>query len=166
MGKQWQTLLSWAPKSLRTVTSAMKLKDTCSWNKRYEQPRQHIKKQRHYFTNKGPSSQSYSFSNSQVWMWELEYNEAERRRIDAFELLLEKTLENPLDSKEIQPVHPRGNQSWIVIGRTDAEAEAPILWPPEKELTHLKRPYCWDRSKAGGDGDDRGWDDWMASPTQ
>ena len=91
---------------------------------------------------------------------------AECRRIDAFELLLEKTLENPLDSKEIQPVHPKGNQSWIFIGRTDAEAEAPILWPPEKELTHLKRPCCWDRSKAGGDGDDRGWDDWMASPTQ
>ena len=88
---------------------------------------------------------------------------AERWRIDAFELVLEKTLESSLDCKEIQPVHPKGNQSWIFIGRTDAEA--PILGPPaKKELTHLKRPWCWERLKVG-EGDDRmrrlGWHHWL-----
>ena len=79
-------------------------------------------------------------------------------------VVLEKTLENPLDCKEIQPVLLKGNQSWIFVGRTDAEAEIPIFWSPD--LTHLKRPWCWGRLKAGWEGDDIGWDDWMASPTQ
>ena len=80
---------------------------------------------------------------------------------------LEKTLESPLDCKEIQSVHPKGNQSWIFIGRTDVEAETPILWPPDnEELTHWKGPRCWERLKLGGEGDNRGWDGWMASPTQ
>ena len=92
---------------------------------------------------------------------------AEHWRIDDFELLLEKTLESPVDCKEIQPVHPKRNQSWIFIGRTDAENETSVLWPPDgEELTHLKRPWCWERLKVGGEGDDRGWDGWMASPTQ
>ena len=93
---------------------------------------------------------------------------AECWRTDAFELWCwEKTLESPLDNKEIQPVHSKGNQSWIFIGRTDAEAETPILQPPNaKELTHLKRPWCWERLKAGGEGDNREWDGWMASLTQ
>ena len=74
--------------------------------------------------------------------------------------------ESPLDCKEIQPVHPKGNQSWIFSGRTDAEAETPILWPPDAKNWLLgKRPWCWERLKAGGEGDDRGWDGWMASPT-
>ena len=79
-------------------------------------------------------------------------------------VVLEKTLESSLDSKEIKPVNPKGNQSWIFIGRTDAEAEAPILWLPE--WTHQKRPWCWERLKAEGEGDSRGWDGWMASPTR
>ena len=82
-------------------------------------------------------------------------------------VVLEKTLETPLDSKEIQPVHPKGNQSWIFIGRTDAEAETPntlATWC--EKLTHLKRPWGWERLKAGGEGDNRGWDGWMASQTQ
>ena len=80
-------------------------------------------------------------------------------------IVLEKTLESPLGFKEIQPVHPKGNQSWILTGRTDAEAETSILWSPDpKELTHWERPWCWERLKAGGEGDDRGWDGWMASP--
>ena len=70
-------------------------------------------------------------------------------------VVLEKTLESPLDCKEIQPVYPKGSQSWLFIGRTDAEAKAPILWPPE-EMTHWKRPWCWERLKAGEEGDDRG----------
>ena len=80
---------------------------------------------------------------------------------------LEKTLESPLDCKESQPVHPTGDQSWVFIGRTDAEPETPnnfAIWC--EELTHWKRPWCWERLRAGGEGDDRGWDGWMTSPTQ
>ena len=97
--------------------------------KSYDQPRQHIKKQRHYFTNKGPTNQSYGFSSSHVWMWELDHKEGWARKNWCFwTVVLEKTLESPLDCKKIQLVHPKGNQSWIFIGRTDAEAETPILW--------------------------------------
>ena len=81
-------------------------------------------------------------------------------------VVLEKTLESPLDYKEIQPVHPEGNQSWIFIGGTDAEAQTSIPWPPDAKNWHLKRPWCWERLKAGGEGDDRGWDGWMASLTR
>ena len=112
---------------MQMVTAAMKLKDTCSLKKSYDQPRQHIKK-RHYFANKGPSSQGYGFSS----MWELDYKESWAPKNWCFwTVVLEKILESPLDSKEIQPVHPKGNQSWIFIGRIDAEAETPILWPPD-----------------------------------
>ena len=81
--------------------------------------------------------------------------------------MLEKTLESPLDHKEIKSVNPKGNQPWIFIGRTDAEAEAPILWPTNtKSWLTGKKPWCWERLRAGGGGDDRGWDDWMMSSTQ
>ena len=100
--------------------------------KSYDQPRHHIKKQRHYFANKGPSSQSYGFPSSYIWMWELDYKESWAPKNRCFwTVVLEKTLESPLDSKEIQPVHPKGNQSWTFIGRTDTEDEAPTLWPPD-----------------------------------
>ena len=83
-------------------------------------------------------------------------------------MVLEKTLESPLDCKEIQPVHPKGNQSWIFIERTDTGIETPILWPLDAKtwLIYLKRPWCWERLKVRGEGDDRGWDGWMASQTQ
>ena len=123
-----------------------------------------LKKQRHYFANKGPSSQGYGFPSGQVWMWELDYKESWVLKSECFWIVLEKTLESSLDYKEIQPVPPNGKQSWIFIGRTDAEAETLILWC--KELTHWKRPQCWERLRAGGEGDDRGWDGWMASLTQ
>ena len=91
-----------------------------------------IKKQRNYFANKGPSSQSYGFASSHVWMWELDYKESWAPKNWCFwTVVLEKTLESPLDCKEIQPVHLKGNKSWIFTGRTDAEAETPILWPPD-----------------------------------
>ena len=100
------------------------------WKKSFDQPRQHIKKQRDYFPNKRPSRQSYGFSSGLVWMWELDYKESWGLKNWCFwTVVLEKTLESPLDCQEIQPVHPKGNQSWIFIGRTDAEAETPILWP-------------------------------------
>ena len=100
------------------------------WKKSYDQHRQHIKKQRHYFANKGLSSQSYGFSSSHVWMWEWDYKESWVSKNWCFwTVVLEKTVESDLDCKEIQPVNPKRNQSWIFIGRTDAEAETPILWP-------------------------------------
>ena len=114
------------------VTAAMKLKDIYSWKKSYNQPRQHIKKQRHDFVNKGPSSQGYGFSNSHVWMWDLDYKESWAPKNWCFwTVVLEKTLESLLDIKEIQPVHHRGNQSLILIGRTSAKAETLIFWPPD-----------------------------------
>ena len=115
------------------VTAAMKFKKTLTpWKKSYDQPRQNIKKQRHYFANKGPSSQGYGFSSSHVWMWELDYKERLALKNWCFwTVVLEKTLESPLDIKEIQPVYPKGNQSWIFTGGIDAEAEAPILWPSD-----------------------------------
>ena len=97
-----------------------------------DQPRQCIKKQRYYFASKGPSSQSYGFSSSHVWMWELDYKESWVPKNWCFWTeVLEKTLESPLGSKEIQPVHPQGDQSWVFIGGTDVEGETPILWPPD-----------------------------------
>ena len=110
----------------------MKLKDT-PWKESYDQPRQHIKKQRHYFADKSPSSQVYGFSSSYVWMWELDYKESWALKNWWFwTVVLERTLESPLNYKEIQPVHPKGNQSWIFIGRTDSEAETPnfghLMW--------------------------------------
>ena len=142
----------------------MKLKDTCTWKKSYDQPRKHIKNKRHYFANKGPSSQSYDFSSSHVWMWELDYKESWVPKNWCFWIVvLEKIPESPLDCKEIQPIHPKGNQSWIFIGRTDAEAETPILWQADAKNWLTRRLWCWERLKVGGEVDDRGWDDWMAS---
>ena len=82
-------------------------------------------------------------------------------------MVLKKTLESPLDCKDLQPVHPKGDQSWVFIGRIDVEAETPIIWPPDcEELTLLIRPWCWERLRAGVEEDDRGWNGWMASLTQ
>ena len=100
----------------------------------------HIKKQRYYFANKGPSSQGYGFSSGHVWMWELDCEESWVLKNWCFwTVVLEKTLESPLDSNEIRPVHPKGNQSWIVIGRSDAKAEAPILWPPDGKSRFIRK---------------------------
>ena len=144
--KQWETLFTFAPKSLRIVTAAMILEDTCSCKKSNDKPRQHIKKQRHYFAYKCLSSQSYGFSSSHVLIWEL-YNEgwAPMNWVSQT-VVLEKTLESPLDSKEIKPVNPKGNKPWIFFGRTDAEAEAPILWLPG-----VKSRLIWKDPDAGKD---------------
>ena len=115
--------------------------------KRYDQLRHHIEKQRHYFANKGPSSQGYGFSCSHVCMWELGYKESWALKTWCFwTMVLAKTLESPLNCKEIHPVHPKGNFSWIFIGRTDAEAEIPILWLPD-----AKNWLNWKDHDAGKD---------------
>ena len=102
------------------------------WMESFEQPRLHIKQLSHYFANKGQPSQGYGFSNGHVWMWELDYKESWVQKNWCFwTVVLEKTLESPLDCKEIHPVYPKGDQSWVFIGRTDVEAETPILWPPD-----------------------------------
>ena len=132
------------------------------WKKSYDQPRQRIEKQIYYFADKGPSSQSYVFSSNHVWIWELDYKGSWVLKSWCFWTeVFENTLESPLDFKEIQPVHSEGDQPWDFFGRNDAKAETPVLWPCE-ELTHWKRLWLG----AGGEGDDRGWDGWMASRTR
>ena len=129
---QWRIFFSWASKSLCVVTAAVKLKQNKQTNKKKKTCSlggTHAKKQRHPFANKGPSSQSYGFSSSHVWMWELDYNEIWVPKNWCFWIVvLEKALESPLHSK-IKPINPKGNQPWIFTGRI--EAEAPILWPPD-----------------------------------
>ena len=112
------------------MTAAMKLKDIWPWKKSYDQIRQDVKKQSHYFANEGPSSKSYGFTSSHVWMWELDYKENWVPKNWCFWTVV-LILDSPLDCKEIKPVNPEGNQSWVLIGRTDAEAETPIFWPPD-----------------------------------
>ena len=142
-------------------------KTLAPWKQSYDQPRQHIKKQRHYFANKSPSSKSYGFSSSHVWMWELNYRENWALKNRCFcTVVLEKTLEGPLDCKEIQPVNLKGNQSSIFNGRTDAKAEAPTLGPP-----NVKNWLIWKDPDAGKDwrwvvkgttADEMvGWDHWL-----
>ena len=117
------------------------------WKESYDQHRQHIKKQRHYFVNKSPSSQSYGFSSSHIWMWELDYKERWVPKNWCFwTVVLEKTLESPLEYKKIQPVHPKGDQSWAFIGRIDVEAETPVLWSPD-----VKSWLIWKDPDAGKD---------------
>ena len=121
------------------------------WKKRYDQPRQHIKKQRHYFANRDLSNQSYGFSSSHVWMWKLDYKESWVTKNWSFWIVvLEETLESPLDCKEIQPVHPKGNQSWIFSGRIDAEAETPVLWPPDAKNWLTGKDWCWEGRRRRG----------------
>ena len=117
------------------------------WKKNYDQPTQHIQKQRHYFAIKCPSSLSYGFSSSHVWMRELDYKEGWSPKNWCFWMVvLEKTLERPLDCKKIQPVHPKGDQSWVFFGRTDVEAETPTLWSSDG-----KNWVIWKYPDAGKD---------------
>ena len=139
--------------------------------KSYDQPRQHIKKQRCYFANKGPSSQSYGCSSSHViWMWKLDHKESwVPKNWCLWTMVLEKTCESPLDSKEIKLVHPKGNQSWIFIGRINAEAEVPILWPPDaKNWLTGKDPDAgkdWRREEKGTTEDEMvGWHHQLDGP--
>ena len=160
--KQWQTFFSWAPKLLQLVTAAMKLKDACSLEEKLWQTRQHIKKQRNNFADKGPYSQSCGFSSSHVWMWEFDHKESWVPKNWCFwAVVLEKILESPLE-----PVNLKGNQSWIFIERIDAEAEAPILWPPDAKWLIREDPDAGKDWRQDENGDDRGSNGWMASPSQ
>ena len=152
--KQWQILLSWAPKSWRTVTAAMKLKDACSLHESYDKFRKHIKKQRHHFADKGSYTQSYDFSSSHVWMWELDHKEDWASKNWCFwTVVLEKTPESPLDSKEIKPVNPRWHQPWILIGilwlidvknwLIGKDPEARKDWRQEEERTTQDEMVRW-----------------------
>ena len=145
-GKQWQTLFSWALKSLTDGDCSHEIKRCLVLGRKDMTNLNSIfKKQRCCFANKGPFRQSYGFSISHVWMWE--FNHKERwalKNLCFWTVMLEKTLESPLDGKVIQLVHPKGNQSWIFIGRTNDYAEAPILWPPDvKNWLVGKDPDGW-----------------------
>ena len=111
------------------------------------------------------SSQGYGFSSGHVWMWELDCEGWAPKNWCFWTVVLEKTLESPLDCKEIQPVHSKGDQSWVFIGRNDAKAETPVLWPPHAKSWLIGRLWCWEGLGVGGEGDNRGWDGWMASRT-
>ena len=162
--KQWETLFWVAQKSLQMVTAAMKLKMLVPWKKSCDQPRQYIKKQRHYFADKGRYSQSYGFSNSQVRMWELDHKEGWALKKCFKPWCWKKTLESPLDCKEIKPVNPKGNQPWIFIGRTDAEA--PILWSPDAKSWLIgKDPHAgkdwWQEEKGTTEDEMVEWHHWL-----
>ena len=171
MGKMWkqcQISFSWTPKSLWIVTAAIKLKDTFSLGEISMTNLDNIlKKQRHNFANKCPSSQCHGFSSSHVWIWELDYKESWVPKNWCFwTVVLEKTFESSLDCKEIQPVHPKGDQSWVFIGRTVAEAETPILWPPDvKSWLIGKDPDAgrdWRQEEKGTTEDEMaGWQHWL-----
>ena len=128
---------------------------------------QHIKKQRHHFDDKGLYSQSYGFSSSHEWIWELDHKESWALKNWCFQIVeLEKSLESPLDCKKIKPVNPKGNKPQIFTGRNDAEAKPPTLWPPDVKSWLIGKDWCWERLRAGEEEGDRGWDGWMASLTQ
>ena len=135
------------------------------WKESYDQPRQHIKKQRHYFVNKGLSSQGYGFSSGHVWMWELDNKEGWALKNWCFwTVVLEKTLESSLECKEIQPVNCKGNQSWIFIGRTDAEGEAPKFGYLMRRTDSLEKTLMLGKTE----GRRRGWQRmrWLDSITE
>ena len=138
------------------------------WIKSYDKPRQCIKKQRHRFAGKGPYSQGHSFSNSHVWIWELDHWEGWVQKSWCFwTVVLEKTLENPLDSKEIKPVNNKGNQLWLFIRRTAAEAEAPIFWPPDVKSQLIGKisdaGKDWRQEEQGATEDETvGWHHWLS----
>ena len=153
----------WGSKITAEGDGSQEIKMLAPWKKSYDKHRQHIKKQRRYFANKGPSSQSYGFSSSHVRTWDLDYKTSWVLKNWCFwAVMLEKTLESPLDCKATKLGNPKGNQSWIFIERTDAEAETPILWPPDAKSRLIgKDPDAerdWGQEKKGTTKDEMiGW---------
>ena len=153
--KQWQTLFSWAPKSLWMVTAAMKLKRHLLLGRTATSNLDSILKSRDTTLPTQVHLVKATVFPVVMYACELDYKERWALKNWCFRtVVLAKTLKSPLDCKEIQPVHPKRNQFWIFIGRTDADAETPILWPPDVK----NWPWCWERLRAGGKGDDGGWD--------
>ena len=153
------------PKSQMQALGQIKMR-LAPWKKSNDKPRQHIKKHRHYFAKKGPYNQSYGFSSSHVWMWELDHKESWALKNWCFwTVVVEKILESPLVCKEIQLVHPKGNQSWIFIGRNDAEADATILWPSDvKNWLIGKDPTArkdWRQEEGTTEVEMVGWHHWL-----
>ena len=150
---------------ITTVTAAIKLKDSCFLEGKLWKPRQEIKSKDITFAHKDLYSQSYSFSGSHVWMWELDHKEGWVPKNWCFWIVLENALESSLDCKEMKPVNPKGNQSWIFVGRT--EAEAPVLWPPDAESWLIgKDPDAWkdwgQEEKAVTENKMIGWHHWLS----
>ena len=149
------------------------IKDTYSLKKSYDKPRQHIKKQRRYCANRSLSNQSYGFSSSRVWMWKFDHKEG--WVLKNWCLSCGVGEDSPLDCKEIKPVNPKRNQSWIFDWKDwcwswnsntlATWCKEPTHWKSESFPVSWVFPWCWERLKAGGEGDDKGWDGWMASPT-
>ena len=168
MGKQWkqcQTFVFLASKITADVDCSHEIKRHLLLGRKVMNL-DSIFKSRHYFANKGPSSQGYGFSSGYVWMWELDCEESWALKNWCFwTVVLEKTLESPLDWKEIQPVPSKGDQSWVFFGRTDAEAETPVLWPPVENWLIWKDPDAWKDWRWDEKGT-TGLDGWMASPTR
>ena len=134
----------------------MKSEDNFSPQESHYKPGQCVEKQRHYSADKGPFSQGYGLTPGHIWLWELDCKGSTAPKNWCLQTaVLEKTPESPLDCKEIQPVHPKGSQTCIPTGRTDAEAEAPVFWPWWEEPTHWKRPWCSERLRAEGRGHQR-----------
>ena len=144
----------------------MKVNTLAPWRKNYDQPRQHVKKQRHHFAGKGPSSQSHSSPISHIQMWELDHKGWAPKNWCFWTVVLEKTLESTLDCKEIKPVKLKGNQSWIFIGRTDAEAETPIIWLPDVKNWLIgidpDAGKDWRQEKGITEDEMVGWHHWLS----
>ena len=163
--KQWQILFSWAPNSLQTHDCSHEIKRRLLLGRKVMTNLDSVLKSRDITRlTKAHIVKAILFP---VVMWELDHKEGWLPKNWQFQtVVLEKTLESPLDNKEIKPVNPKGNQPWIFIGRTDAEAEAPILWPSDANSWLVgKRPWCWERL-TGGEGSNRGRNHRMVSPTQ
>ena len=168
MGKQWKqwlTLFFWGSKITADGDCSHEIKRCLLLGRKVMTNLDSTLKSRDYFANKGPSKQGYGFSSSHVGMWELDGEESWAPKNWCFwTVVLEKTLVSPLNCKKIQPVHPKGDQSWVFTGRTDVEAETPILWPPDEK--------SWLNGKDHNAGKDWGQEekgstaDWMASPTR
>ena len=163
--KQWQIFFFPLGSRITAVGDCShEIKTLAPWKKIYGKPRQHIKKQRHYFADKGPYSQSYGFSRSHVRMWELDHKKGWIPKNWCFWIVvLGNTLESPLDSK-IKSVNPKGNQPWTFIGRTDAES--PILWSLDTNSQLTEKDHMLGKIEGRRRRDNRGWDGWMASSTQ
>ena len=163
MGKQSQTLFWGAPKSLQMVIVAVTFKDAYSLEGKLWPTYTAYWKQRYYYANKGLSSQGYGLSSGHIWMWESNCEESWAPKNWWFWTVeLEKTLESPLECKEIQPVHPKGDKSWVFIGRTDVEAETPILWPPDAKSWLVRKDSDagkdWGKEEKGTTEDEMtGW---------